>query len=287
MEDIRRPSVQPEQPEQPELARYEALLGAMTRLVRAPEAPGAVAEDAQGWLGEGGLGPGDAAQLAAFGPRRLLVYRRHVRRTLVRAIRQVIPRTAARMGDAFAVWVDRWIAEESPRSQYFRDVAFELVAWAAPRWADDASLPSYLGDLARHELVEFEVAAAPDDAIQPPGGEIALDRGVRFAASARLRRYEHPVHRLEGALDARDVPPRQPAALLVYRDAEQDVRFLELTPLAAGILERLLRREPLGEAVVRACEAQGAAVDATVTASTAALLQDLLERGAILGGEAW
>ena len=273
---------------QPEGERYEALLATMTRLVRAPEAPGALAADPEGWLATGGLGPDDAAQLAAFGAHRLQIYRRHVRRTLKHAVRLEIPRTAARLGDAFEAWVDRWVDEEAPRSPYFRDVAFELVAWAAPRWADEASLPSYLGDLARHELAYFAVACAPDTVAgaATPDTEIALDHGVRFSASARLCRHDHAVHRLDGALDARDVPERQATALLAYRDRDHEVRFLELTPLAAAIVDRLCQGEPLGPAVVGACEALGAAVDPAVTGSTAALLGDLLERGAILGGEA-
>ena len=279
--------MQPEQPEQPEQERYEALLGAMTRLVRAPDAPAALAQDAEGWLAAGGLAPDDAAQLAAFGAHRLQIYRRHVRRTLERAVRQEIPRAAARLGAGFEAWVGRWLDEEAPRSPYFRDLAFELVAWAAPRWADDPAVPSYLGDLARHELAYFEVACAPETVDQAgPLGEIALERGVRFSASARICRYDHAVHRLDAALDARDVPEPTPTALLVYRDADHDVRFLELTPLAAAILERLVRGEPLGQSVVGACAVLGAALDPAVTGSTAALLGDLLERGAILGGEA-
>jgi hypothetical protein len=288
---------------QPEAERYEALLAAVQRLVRAPDAVGALAGDAVAWLSEGGLAPGDAAQLAALGPNRLLVYRRHVRRGLDRAIRLEIPRTAARFGGAFAAWVDRWIDEESPRSRYFRDVAFEMVAWAAPRWARDTNVPAYLGDLARHELIYFEVASAPDaaddggdphtpgpaghDGGDPhtpgPAGEIALDRGVCFHASTRLCRYDHAVHRLDAELDARDVPAAEPTALLAYRDAEHDVRFLELTPIAAAILERLLAGELLGPAVVAGCGALAHPVDAAVTGSTAALLGDLLERGVVLG----
>jgi len=280
--------------------RLRALLDAQTRLVRATEAERALGEDAQAWLEAGGLGSGDAAELAALGPRRLLVYRRHVRRALHRAVRQEIPRTAARLGPAFAPWVERWIDEESPRSRYFRDVAFELVAWAVPQWREGSEVPAYLCDLARHELAYFDVASAPDEDREGPllvdtdrsTGEapdpraIALDRGVRFAASARLCRYDHAVHRLDAALEARDEPAREPTALLAYRDAEHDVHFLELTPLAAGILGALLRGEPLGQAVVGACAAQGHPLDPAVTHSTAALLGDLLERGAIVGGEA-
>ncbi len=109
---------------------------------------------------------------------------------------------------------------------------------------------------------------------------------MRFDASTRLCRYDHAVHRLDAALDARDVPAAEPTALLAYRDAEHDVRFLELTQLAAAILERLLAGALLGAAVVGACEALAHPVDPAVTGSTAALLEDLVERGVVSPGGA-
>jgi hypothetical protein len=272
----------------PAAGAYDALLETMTRLVRAPDAPFELGRDAAGYLRAGGVTADDAAALAAYGEKRLLVYRRHIRRTLAHAVRLEIPRTAARLGDAFEPWVHAWVEEEGPRSRYFRDVAFEFTAWAAPRWANDTCLPSYLADLARHELTSFEVAAAEAQEAPVDGGtdgdDIGLDRGVRFDGSVTLRRYDHAVHRLSEALDATDVPPREPTALLAYRDCEHEVRFLELTPLAAEILERLIRGDALGAAVEHACATLGSPLDGAVTTSTAALLTDLAHRGALLSG---
>jgi len=268
----------------PEMDRLAALLGAMQRLVREPGLGPALAEDPRALLGSWGLAPDDAAGLAALGAGRLLLYRRHVRKTLARGIQRQIPRTAARLEGAFRGWVDRWVDEESPRSRYFRDVAFEFTAWALPRWADDPSVPGYLGDLARHELVHFEVAPMPAGDAPPPTEELALERGVRFDAAVRLTRYAHAVHRLEADERARDVAAPGPVALLVYRDAEHEVRYLELTPLAAAVLERLLGGEALGAAVVGGAGALGHPLSAAVTQSTAALLEDLRARGALLGG---
>ncbi len=264
-------------------ARFPALLGAVESLVRAPRVEARIARDPEGFFVEGGLGAADAASLAAVGERRLLVYRKLVRRGLASAIRQEIPRTAARLGDAFEAWVERFIDEEAPRSHYLRDVAFELVAWARPRWAEDASVPAYLGDLARHELTGFEVGSAEEDR---GATEIDLDLDVtaRFHASVRLARYEHAVHRLLADEAASDVPAREPTALLAYRDAEHEVRYLELSPLAAAILDRLLLGETLRSAVVGASSSLGEALGPEVLASTARLLDDLVQRGALLGG---
>ena len=271
-------------------ARFEGLLSVMDRIIREPEAERRIAEDPGAWLAEGGLGEADVESLVAAGPQRLLFYRKLARKGLTRAIRVEIPRTAARLGEVFDAHVARYVEEEAPRSHYLRDVAFEFVAWAAPRWAEDDTVPSYLADLARHELSAFEVAAAPADeaaAIAEPGRNpadgLALDRGALFDASARLFRYAHAVHRLEAAEEARDLPAREPTALLGYRDVEHGLRYLELTPLAAAILERLLGAEALEAAVSEGCRALGHAVDAAVLESTAALLTELGRRGVILG----
>lgn len=287
-------------------ARFLALLGAMAKIVRAPFAERQIAEDRGAFLAEAGLHEADVQSLAAASDRRLLLYRKLIRRGLARAIRAEIPRTAARLEERFDAWVMRFIDEEAPRSHYLRDVAFEFIAWASPRWAHDPAVPSYLADLARHELSAFDVASA-DDAGRSPGAALAqgqaggarpaaaaaaplptpgfdLERAVLFAASARLYRYDHAVHRLAESEDARDVPALEPTALLAYRDADHDVRFLELTPLAAAILERLLHGETLREGVIGGASALEHPLDDAVLSSAAALLDDLGKRGVVLGG---
>lgn len=279
------PEPEPDREPDREMERFAALLGTMQRLVRAPGVVlQAALADPRAFLAAGGLDPVDVEQLAALGDKRLLVYRRHVRKTLASGIRRQIPRTAARLEGAFVVWVDRWIDEEAPRSRYFRDVVFEFAAWALPRWASDASVPAYLGDLARHELVHFEVAPMPPGEARIASEELALDRPVLFDPAVRLSRYAHAVHRLDADEAARDVAAREPVALLAYRDREHEVRYLELTPLAAAILDRLLGGEPLGAAVVGGAGALGHPIDTSVTESTAALLEDLRARGALRGG---
>ncbi|XXY52645.1 putative DNA-binding domain-containing protein [Sorangium sp. So ce269] len=288
----------------PELA---ALQRALQRSVSEPDGA-AIAADPRAWLAGAGLEGADLEAMASLPPGRLLLYRSLIRRGLMGAIRAGIPRTAARLAARFEADVARFFEVELPRSRYLRDVAFEFVGFAAPRWAEDPEVPAYLADLARHELAAFAASCAEADeeeAGEPgaPGArdtrdaadardapasreELSLDRGARFQRAAALVRYEHAVHRLEGGESARDVPAREPTRLLVYRDAGHEVRFLELTPLAAEILGRLLAGAALRDAVVEGCAALGRPVDGPVLESTAALLSDLAERGALLGAAA-
>ncbi|WP_437753033.1 HvfC family peptide modification chaperone [Sorangium sp. So ce1389] len=285
-------------------AELAALQRALQRSVSAPDGA-AIAADPRAWLAGAGLEGADLEAMASLPPGRLLLYRSLVRRGLTGAIRAGIPRTAARLGARFEADVARFLEVELPRSRYLRDVAFEFVGFAAPRWAEDPEVPAYLADLARHELAAFAAscAEADEDEAGEPGArdtrdaadareapasreELSLDRGARFQRAAALVRYEHAVHRLEGGESARDVPAREPTRLLVYRDAGHEVRFLELTPLAAEILGRLLAGAALRDAVVEGCAALGRPVDGPVLESTAALLSDLADRGALLGAAA-
>jgi hypothetical protein len=288
--------------EDAERARMHALLGALQKAVSDARAPDEIRRDPRAWLAGAGVLGADLDAMAGLDPRRLLLYRKHVRRGLADSLKRQLPRSAARLGPAWEATLDRFFNEELSQSHYLRDVAFELVAFAAPLWAADPSLPSYITDLARHELVAFEVQGDPGTA-EPTGLPLDLDRPARFHPAVRLRRYDHAIHRIEADLEARDLPPRKPTALLAYRDAEHDVRYLELTPLAAGVIERLLppdpgpsralfepgARAPVGQtlraAVTSACAELGFPTDGSVLASIASVLGDLSERGVLLGAE--
>lgn len=272
-------------PDAAERARMEALMRAVQRSITSPHADTRIRDDRRAWLADEGLEGADLDAMAAIDARRILLYRKLVRRGVASAARIQIPRTVARLGPAFDAYLARFFAEEPPRSHYLRDIPFELVAWAAPRWAEDESLPPFLADLARHELVAFEVAGDAGAPRIPTGQPLDLDRRVRFSSAVKLVRYGFAVHKLDAREEARDEPAREPTALLAYRDAEHDVRYLELTPAAAAILERLLAGETLRAAVVGGSGALGIPLDAAVLEGTARLLADLAERGVMLGAE--
>jgi hypothetical protein len=248
----------------------------------------AIAGDLRGWLEERGVAAEDVEAILAA-PRRLGVYRSLVRNGLSVVVLRMLPRTRARMNAACEGRFDRdvaaFVAEVGPRTHYLRDVPAELVAWAEPRWRADPQVPAYLADLAVHELTHFAVAAAAPASAAPELAEVALDRPLAFVESTRLSSHAWAVHELPADEEALEPPARREVHLLAYRDAEHVVRWLEVTPLAAAILARLVTGEPLGEAVERAC-AEAATAPAAVMADIARLLADLGTRGVLLGARA-
>jgi hypothetical protein len=248
-----------------------------------------IAHDLRGFLERRGVGPEDVEAILAA-PRRLAVYRSLVRNGLSGIVLRVLPRTRARMnaacGGRFDADFSAFVDALGPRTHYLRDVPAELVAWAGPRWRADAGVPAYLPDLAELELAQFAVATAADvtdaDAAEGARVDVALERPLAFHPSARLVRSAWAVHDLAPGEEDGSEPQRRDVVLLAYRDASHAARWLEVTPLAAAILERLLAGEALGSAVEAAC-ASYATAPADAIEDIARLLADLGSRGALTG----
>jgi hypothetical protein len=231
----------------------------------------------------------DDAQAILASPRRLGLYRQLVRHNVTHVIGVMLERTRARLDAhlplAFDRAVDGFLADAGPRTPHLRDVPSEFLAWAAPRWRNDAGVPAWLADYAELELVDFTVGVAPRPAPPPPLADVTAERALVFGDPHVMVHLAWAVHGVP-ADDVDAVPERRAVHLLVYRDAEHCTRFLDLTPLAAAILERLFAGRALAEAMVEACQSTGHPLDASVLAGAAKLLADLGDRGVLLGARA-
>ena len=256
---------------------------ALEAICRRPEAPQRMASDLGRYLEQLGVSGPDLEVLRSVGSQRLLVYRTLVHNRLRHAIRDFVPRTIARLGEArFREDFTAFMAGPGPKSPYLREVPREFVLWCAERWHGDA-VPSYLLDLARHELCDLETRNRPS-ATQASGLALALDKGLLFHGSATLNRYDHAIHRLSLDVDDRSAPQAVPTSLLVYRDPSYKVRYLELTPFAHALIHALMVRSLTVEAAIpKAASSAGETVDDELLVKATYLLADLAERGVTLG----
>lgn len=243
----------------------------------------ALAGDLGAYLAAHGV-EGEDAEAMLASPRRLGLYRQLVRHNVVNVVGTMLERTRARL-DAhvpgeFDRTVDGFLAAQGPRTPHLRDVPSELLAWASPRWRADARIPAWLPDHAELELVDFTIGVAPRAAEPPPLADVTADRALVFGDPRVIVHLAWAVHERR---DTDEVPEQRPVHLLVYRDAEHVVRYLDLTPLASEILERLFAGRPLAQAMVEACAASDHPMNDAVLAGAARLLADLGERGVLLG----
>ena len=264
----------------------EALESALAELTLGPELSEGDAVGIAAWLLRHGVREPDARALTRDFSR-LLVYRKLVRGNLREALRATLPRTLARLDAGFEPYFAEFLRVSPPVTHYLRDLPAHFLSFALERWASDPSVPAYLGDLARHEALQVEVAsllALPKDHVP---AELSLDQGVEFIAAVRLVEYAWAVHRLPDDESSRKLPERSRTSLLVYRSPEHEVRYLELGPFAQALLASLLNeRLSLQRSLQSAAERVGTPLNDELLMRAARLLADLAERGALLGKSA-
>lgn len=202
---------------------------------------------------------------------RLVIYRRLVRGNVFDVCEKMMPQTKERLGSDFQSSVDHFLEVSGPHTHYLRDVPHDVFALESPKW------PGAIRDLAAWELAEYAVSAAPKRTDRGSPADLALDKPVLFDDAVRVLDLDHAVHE--------DPVTEKQVHLLVYRDPEHVVRTLDLTPLAAALVRRLVNGETLGAATKEACADVDMTLSDDLLGSIARLLADLAERGALLGSE--
>ena len=164
------------------------------------------------------------------------------------------------------------------RSPWFREIPREFVDYLGS--ACRAPLPRWFADLARYEWAELAVDVMD---VTPPAVDGAGDllEGMPVVNPAALQvASEWPVQRIGPAFR-----PRRPAPvnLLVYRDREDEVRFMALSPASARLLALLDGGVSGREAIVRLAGELGRPADAAFVEFGRENLEALRQAGVILG----
>ncbi len=188
---------------------------------------------------------------------------------------------------------DRWhamirdyFARHRATTPLFPEMPREFLHYLEHERAPDPEDPPFLLELAHYEWVELALAMADDEPVPPGvdrGGDLLSGRPVLSPLAWPLA-YRYPVHRI-----GPDFQPAEegtaPTFLLVYRDAGDEVHFLEINPVTARLLELIQAGEdPSGEAMLRRIAREMEHPDpGIVIRGGAETLRDLHRRGAVAG----
>jgi len=179
-----------------------------------------------------------------------------------------------------------YFARHRATTPLFPEMPREFLHYLEHERAPDPEDPPFLYELAHYEWVELALAMADDEPV-PPGvdrdGDLLSGRPVLSPLAWPLA-YRYPVHRIGPDFQPAEAGPA-PTFLLVYRDAGDEVHFLEINPVTAHLLELIQAGEdPSGEAMLRriAREMDHPAPDVVVRGGLETL-QDLHRRGAVAG----
>jgi hypothetical protein len=181
----------------------------------------------------------------------------------------------------WAKLVRAFFATHRSRTPYFRQIPDEFIQFLQDEWTPPAGYPPYLLALAHYEWIELVLS------VSNRGVERAVDvagdlmQGVPLLnpVLASLR-YDWPVQRIA---PRRKVQPTE-TYLLVFRDAEDAVRFSEINAFTARLLALLEPGTLSGRAALERIATESRHPDPElIVQGGAALLEDLRAGGAILG----
>lgn len=268
-------------------AEPERIRSALGQVIRDRALFDRVVEDPDAALASLGLDEQARAGMLASGTQRLLAYHHMVHSRLLKTIRSFLGSAAERLGeDRLRAEIDSWITEPGPKTVYLRHIPAEFLSWARPRWDADPSLPGWLGELAAHQVSIRTIRNDPREVGPQNEVSIDLERPIACNATVELLRYRWAVHRLPTELEGDTEPALTPPghAVIAYRHADEQPRFVDIKPRSAHMLELLIAGKSLREALFGACEAMGETLDDEILSITAVTLADLIDRHVLLGG---
>lgn len=212
-------------------------------------------------------------------PRRLQIYRDLVYRNIEGFISSAFPILRSLYADdAWGSLVREFILQHRCKTPLFLQISEEFLSFMSAR-EPNVQRP-FEAELAHYEWLELAVDVAEGDV--PP--VVQLDSpDAQYASvspAAQLGSYQFPVHRIGPSFQPETAS--DPTFLLVYRDREQRVQFMELSAGSARLIYEMQKgeRESILALLGRMAEAWGMEPVA-VREFGLQQLQDFNQRGVI------
>jgi hypothetical protein len=137
-----------------------------------------------------------------------------------------------------------FFAHHQCTTPYFLEISQEFLDYLQSEREPQAEDPQGLLELAHYEWVELALMVA-DEEIDlngiDPNGDLLAGHPVLSPLAWPLA-YQYPVQRM-GPDYLPAAPPEQPTYLVVYRNRNDEVRFLEINPVTARLIN-LLQENP-------------------------------------------
>jgi hypothetical protein len=129
--------------------------------------------------------------------------------------------------------VQDFFAHHASQSPYFSDIPEEFLAFLEHE-RDNANDYPFMLELAHYEWVEMALAISKEELVINDT-KLTLETRVQLSSLAWSLVYQYPVHKISPDFLPK-TPPEQPTCLIVYRDIDDEVHFIEITPLTYRLL---------------------------------------------------
>ena len=172
------------------------------------------------------------------------------------------------------------------QSPYFLEISREFIDYLQTEHQMRESDPPFMFELAHYEWIELALSVSEEesDLQQIDTDSSLLDGHPVMSPLAWLLTYAWPVHQIKPEFQP-EKPAEQPVCLIVFRDADDEVQFTEISLVTAKLLQQLeLNKDASGADVLREIAAElGHEDPAPVLNSGEEILEDLKQKGIILG----
>lgn len=136
--------------------------------------------------------------------------------------------------------IREFMARHESQTPYFLEIPNEFLAFLENEHAPQEDDFPFLIELAHYEWIELALSVSTDSndltAIDPDGD---LLNGVpTMSALALALAYRFPVHRISESFQPKEAG-EQPTYLAVYRNPDDEISFMELNAVTAGLLDKI------------------------------------------------
>ena len=137
-----------------------------------------------------------------------------------------------------------FFSRHKSHSPYFLEISQEFIDYLQNERIPQSEDPAGLIELAHYEWVELALHVSDENISMDnidANGDLLTQRPV-FSPLAWPLAYQFPVHTM-GPENLPDEAPAQPTYLVVYRNRNDDVQFLEINPVSARLIGLLQDNE--------------------------------------------
>ena len=172
------------------------------------------------------------------------------------------------------------------QSPYFLEISREFIDYLQSEHQMREQDPPFMFELAHYEWIELALSVSEEepDLQQIDTESSLLDGHPVMSPLAWLLTYAWPVHQIKPEFQP-EQPAEQPVCLIVYRDADDEVQFSEITLVTAKLLQQLeLNKGASGADILKEIATElGHEDPGPVLNSGQEILEGLKQKGIILG----
>jgi len=176
-----------------------------------------------------------------------------------------------------------FVRRHASQSPYFVQISEEFLHYLQHERAPDADDPPFLLELAHYEWVELalDVSEAEFPAGLSMDGDV-LELVPVVSPLAWSLSYRYPVHRIGPSFQPQE-PPQSPTFLLVYRDRDDEVGFMEINAVTARLLQLAEGGQLSGRQLLESLAAEMRTDAGALLEFGRELLRKLLDAGVLAG----